>query len=687
MGFLTPLFLVGLAGLAVPVIIHLIQRERKTVVEFPSLMFLRRIPYQSVRRRHIRNWPLLLLRLAALALIVAAFARPFLRRDALSASAAGGSREVVILVDRSYSLGYGDRWNRAVALARDRVNQLGPADRASIVFFDTGAEVALRSASDKGRLNTALSVAKPTAAATKYGPALKLAGSILSESALPNKEVALVSDFQKAGWNGAEGVRLPDGATVTPLAVTDDQPVNVAVTPAVLQRTTVNDLGRVTVTAGATSTGAAVAALPITLEIDGRAIQTKTVALEAGGSGSVTFDPFAPTAAFTRGAIRIPDDRLLRDNAYYFVVSPVDKVRVLITGGSSGSREASLYLARALELGDAPSFDVQQVGADLEGLPSTSPPSDSNENVRTEPTVVILNDVTVSPAVADRLLKFVDAGGGLFVALGQRASWPASTDLLPGIPGPAVDRTKGPAGRLGALDYGHPVFEAFRAPRSGDFSSARFYNYRAVTAAPAAQILARYDDGVPALLQRRVGRGRVMLWTSALDVGWNDLALKPVFLPFIHRVAANLSAYTQRRTSMSVGEVLPGGEPGRPSNGRSALTPAGERIPLGDGTSGVVELREQGFYEVRQGDRDATPLTVASNVDLNESDLTAIDPRDVAAAATGKAGGAAPAGSNTTFTLEEQERAQRVWWYLLFAGMLFLAIETVLSNRMGKVRV
>jgi hypothetical protein len=124
-----------------------------------------------------------------------------------------------------------------------------------------------------------------------------------------------------------------------------------------------------------------------------------------------------------------------------------------------------------------------------------------------------------------------------------------------------------------------------------------------------------------------------------------------------------------------------------PSAGRSALTPAGERIPLGDGTSGVVELREQGFYEVRQAERDATPLTVASNVDLGESDLTTIDPRDVAAGATGKAGGAAPTGSNTTFTSEEQERSQRVWWYLLLAGMLFLAIETVWSNRMGKVRV
>src|SRR3954468_8561735 len=113
MSFLTPLFFAGLAALAVPVLIHLIQRERKRVVEFPSLMFLRRIPYQSVRRRRIRDWSLLLMRLAALALIVMAFARPFFRRDSLAAAAQNGAREAVILVDSSYSMDYGDRWSKA----------------------------------------------------------------------------------------------------------------------------------------------------------------------------------------------------------------------------------------------------------------------------------------------------------------------------------------------------------------------------------------------------------------------------------------------------------------------------------------------------------------------------------------------------------------------------------------------
>ena len=89
MGFVAPLVLLGLGALAMPVFMHLIQRERKRVVEFPSLMFLRRIPYQSVRRRRIRDWLLLPMRLAALALIVLAFARPFFRRD----RAGGGGAE------------------------------------------------------------------------------------------------------------------------------------------------------------------------------------------------------------------------------------------------------------------------------------------------------------------------------------------------------------------------------------------------------------------------------------------------------------------------------------------------------------------------------------------------------------------------------------------------------------------
>src|SRR5688572_22693982 len=101
MSFLSPLFFLGLGTIVIPILVHLIQRERKRVIEFPSLMFVQKIPYQSVRRRRIRHWFLLLLRAAAIVLFVAAFARPFFPRGAAAAMVAGGgSREIVVVLDQ-----------------------------------------------------------------------------------------------------------------------------------------------------------------------------------------------------------------------------------------------------------------------------------------------------------------------------------------------------------------------------------------------------------------------------------------------------------------------------------------------------------------------------------------------------------------------------------------------------------
>src|SRR3954462_10151603 len=278
MGFVAPLVLLGLGALAVPVFVHLIQRERKRVVEFPSLMFLRKIPYQSVRRRRIRDWLLLVMRLAALAMIVLAFARPFLRRDSLAAAAQNGAREAVILVDTSYSMGYADRWSKAQAAARDAVSALGPGDRASLVLFSTGADVAVRSAGDKGRLSSAGSAARVGPGATRYAPALKLAGSLLSESALPRREIVLISDFQRRGWEqtpGRDDVKLPDRTTLTPVNVASGTTANLSVTPVSLQRTRFENHDRIAVTAGVVNHSAKPASgVTLSLEVDGNAIQS-----------------------------------------------------------------------------------------------------------------------------------------------------------------------------------------------------------------------------------------------------------------------------------------------------------------------------------------------------------------------------------------------------------------------------
>jgi Aerotolerance regulator N-terminal/von Willebrand factor type A domain len=684
MGFVAPLVLVGLGALAIPVLIHLIQRERKRVVEFPSLMFLRRIPYQSVRRRRIRDWFLLLMRLTALALIVLAFARPFFKRSDLAAAAQSGAREAVILVDTSYSMEYGDRWQKAKTAATDAIRGLGAGDRASLVFFSSGAEVAVRSGADRGRLEAGLAAGATGPGATRFAPALKLASSLLGESALPRREIILISDFQRRGWEqtpGRDDVKLPERTTLTPVSVAAGETSNLSATPVSLQRTRFENHDRVVVTAGVVNHGKTpVKGVTLALEIDGNAVQSLPADVAPGGSSSVTFGPVTVASRNMRGTVRLPDDALKRDNVFHFVVSPTEPVQALVIN-RSGERE-SLYISRALAIGESPRIEIT----------TRTPANVSDADLRLA-SVVVVNDIQVPDDLAGRLSRFVAAGGGLFIAAGPNATWPASAaDTVPGLPGDPVDRTMTTPSRVGGLEYSHPVFELFRAPRTGDYSAARFYGYRGVQK-PTGQVLARFDDGSPALMESRSkpGAGRVLLWTSTLDLTWNDLAVKPVFLPFIHTVTKYLANFTEAPPSLTVGQVIPA--PRRTAGkgavvargGTIAVAPSGARVAV-ETEDGALELTEQGFYDVRtQGAAADSATTLASNVDLSESDLAALDPRELAAAVAGRSASGTIGGlANGRPSDEAQAQAQRLWWYLLVAGGLLLAAETMISNRLSQ---
>ena len=239
-----------------------------------------------------------------------------------------------------------------------------------------------------------------------------------------------------------------------------------------------------------------------------------------------------------------PVDALPRDNVFNFVLTPAAPVPVMTV--SQGSADATLYLSRALAIGEAPHFDA-----------SLQSPEALAGDAMNRARVIILNDVPIGDSVAAKLVTFVEGGGGLMMALGPRASWPSSRAAwLPASIGPPVDRTRGAAARLSGMDYGHAIFEPFRAPRSGDFSTARFYSYRGLSAAKDASVLARFDTGEPALVERAAGRGRVIVFASTLDLGWNDLALKPMFLPFVHQLGRHLSGFKEQPAWLTIGQVL-----------------------------------------------------------------------------------------------------------------------------------
>src|SRR5436190_2923910 len=618
MSFLTPAFLAALGALAIPVLIHLIQRERKRVIEFPSLMFVRRIPYQSVRRRRIRHWALLLLRAAAVTLIVLAFARPFFRRHAGAMAASGGAREVVILLDQSASMGYGNHFERAREAARQAVRGLSRDDRATLVLFSRNAEENMRATSDQPRLEAAINGARVTSGATRYGPALKLAESILDQSPMKRREAVLISDFQKAGWSGSEDAHFPDGMTLSTVSVAEASITNLSVPSISFARAPFSGQERITVTAGLSNKGdAPLTGVPVTLSVDGHEIETTRSSVLPHTSTSVVFAPFTLAAANVRGNIRAGSDPLIADNTFHFVLAPSAPVSLLIVDAADRS-DASLFLAKALSIGTSPSFQIEVVPA-----ARVSPAAFEKR------AVVVLNDTPFPPAGAAALKRFVERGGGLLVVAGDHTTWPATeTDLLPGRFGAAVDRTSGRSASLGFLDYSHPIFEVFKAPHSGDFSAVHVFRYRALETAANARVVARYDDGAVTGAERKPGAGRVMVWTSTFDDTATDIAVKPIFLPLIHQLVRYLGHYEAATSWFTVGQVLDLSARTRGRAARVVVSPSGDRITqaaAGEGAEGLLELNEQGIYEIRSSSTPGgRPEAIAVNLDPAESDLAAL---------------------------------------------------------------
>ena len=280
----------------------------------------------------------------------------------------------------------------------------------------------------------------------------------------------------------------------------------------------------------------------------------------------------------------------------------------------------------------------------------------------------------------------MERGGGLIVVLGEAGgtdgTGPAA-DLAPptGPTPPEFNSENG--GDFGEIDFDHPVFSVFDSPRGGDLSTALFYRYNGVIGFWGGGVVARFEDGGAALLEQRLGSGRILIWTSTLDTYWNDLALQPVFLPLVHQMARHVTDYREFREYYTLGETyqIPLQGDQREASIR-AIAPSGEALEAAvSAGEAVLALEEPGFYRLDGlPDEWTGPRVVAVNHDPAESDLTPMDPEELLLAAREPVEGAA-ARFVEEIGPEAAEEHQSLWWYILLALFVLLSGETVAANR------
>jgi hypothetical protein len=416
--------------------------------------------------------------------------------------------------------------------------------------------------------------------------------------------------------------------------------------------------------------------LQVDFQINDQTVEKRELSLNSRETKVVEFTGFNLNDGANRCTIEINSGDFPLDNRFYFTLRREVPAKGLIVESSTRGRSDSLHLQSALTTNDdLPfSFTLKTSGA-------VDPTSIA------EYSLVILNDAgMLSPGLADSLAKFVTNGGQLIISTGPRTEVssfpPALQQVMPATLTESVQTKAGETVAISDVKFDHPIFEVFQ--ESGRLAAAHVIGYFRSQPAANASVLARFEDGSPALLESRTGKGRVLLFTSSLGPSWNDLPLMPLYLPFVHQMVR----YAGSREESSWYEL---GETFRVAKEQSAVpavdTPTGTRLtenrltPDGDV---LVTGREPGFYRLRYS---ARPDFAAVDVDGSEGDFTKLDFGQFVAGVTGGAGSAESSEANRKLSNEEVEGRQKVWWSLLFIALLLLLTESVLARRTRVVKM
>jgi hypothetical protein len=680
MSFLTPLFFIGVAALAAPILVHLVRRTRARKIQFPALVFLRQVPQRTIRRRTLQNVLLLLLRCLAILLIVIAFARPFFTggSSAKNNNAAGAT---VILIDNSLSMRREDLFAEAQRRAEGAIDEARNDEQIALLSFDKRYAVINRFTVDKNNLRAGVKSLTAGWDGTDYEQALRGAESLLGEADTNGpKRIVLISDFQAPGWRQSNATfKLANNTKLTTLDVSGSAPApNVAITDVqargvVFGQKYLDNLA-VHVTNFSDTPRDHV---QVDFQINDQTVEKRDISLNSRDSRVIEFSSFNLNDGANRCTIEISSGDFAPDNRFYFTIRRQTPAKALIVESATRGRSDSLHLQSALTTNEDLPFTFT-----LKSSGSVDPATIS------EQALVILNDAgAINSALVDAVVKFVNAGGQLIVSTGPQTQADsfnkALAQIAPAVLRESVQTKSGESAAITDVKFDHPIFEVFQ--RSGRLAAANVVGYFRSEPRANATVLARFEDGSPALIEATAGKGRVLLFTSSLGPSWNDLPLTPLYLPFIHQMVRYAGTHEENSwyglgQTFTVQKDAQGAPPAVDSPGGTRLTDS-RSTPDGEL---LVTAREPGFYRLRFSSQ---PAFIAVNTDGAEGDFTKLNFQEFIAGVTGGAGGAEGAAASQNFTNEEVEGRQKVWWALLLVALLLLLFESVLARRTKMARI
>lgn len=673
LGFVNPALLWGLLAAAIPVAIHLFFRRRPRPTPFPAIDFILKARRETQRRLRLKKLLLFTARTLVLAAVAAAIARPRLEEEGKAVAAVPkGPAATAIVLDASASMRYRlngkPLFERARADALGALAALGPEEPATALVCGSGTPTAEPPSFDTGAVRRTLERAEAESGYADLTACFAAAVRTLTESKAQEslaKRVVIATDLAASAWRldvPPASIETPQGRVRPEVTVLD------AARGAPLPNTAITGLDaepdpaagprgyRITVHLvnwGKEPVKDAPLQLLVGTGKDAKTAIRPFADIPANGAARKQLSYGFPAGGPAAIAVTLPEDALHDDDARSLALVVPREVRVLVVDGAPSPiryRDEAYFVESALA---SPASPVRPTLVDAESF--------AREDLSAYDVVFLLN-VQAQAARGAELARFLDRGGGLFIAVGDQVEPEEWTSQLGAVlPMPlhvvktAAERGAGGgarAARFAEVAWDHPALSIFTGDAREGLLGVRTFRY--VLAKPRgtakadgdAKVLATFDDGAPALVEARRGKGRVLLFTSSADRDWTDWPIRTSFLPAMQRFAGWLAGGLDDRREPAVvvgaprtlrldeGESLAAlvGPDGRERR-RSEL----ERAGLREDARGQVKVtpREPGLWQVKiqvAGQERVEPrLAFAVAPDPRESDTRRLAPAELTA--------------------------------------------------------
>jgi hypothetical protein len=665
-GFLAPWFLAGLAGLGLPVFLHLLKRQTRIPRPVSSLMFWESRTQSSTRHRRLRYYLLLSLRLLTLLLLILAFANPFVNRDS---AALASKRLVLLVIDNSFSMRAGTRLADAKAAAMNVLAGKGAA-RAQVSAFGSQLRFATQPIEDQSALRAAVQAIEPGDGHGNFGE-LARAMRAMTESVHTPIELHLFSDMQR-GQLAATFSDMVLPANVKLVAhpvVTKAQPNWTVESVDAPGQVWGKDAKPVHVQAVIAGFGTPAATRTVSLVVNGKTTATKSLPVAANGRATVDFPSLEVPYGFNRCEVRIDSaDSFPGDDERRFAVERSDPQKALLIHNYGDSR-SPFYINAALSAAAQSAFTLESINA--------------NEAADRKPSnyaFIILSDVNSVPSLLENSLTgYVRSGGNLLIAAGTSAGSRLQIPIFGARIVETRDYNRVPDRYMavGSSDSSYPA-----VAKADGWAGVKFFYALDVdpgNGPDAARVIVRLSDQTPLLLEKRLGEGRVVLLTSGLDNLTNDFPLHPTFVPFIEQTARYLAGRERQGGALPVDAYLELRNAREQGQGVEVTDPQGKRpLTLREAASAQsIQLTEAGYYQLRLANGRQNEVGV--NPDPKESNLDVI-PDDVLALWQGNGSPSTQQASSSRPVLP-QTTPQSLWWYVMLLVFVFALAESALASR------